>query len=202
MRLLIPIIFILASSSVTLAQRFPSKEYQSGEVTWLGLDFTLCKLVDQFAFTNAEHLASSYIPEWNSFVNTESSKYDVKKYFMKPDMQINIDFTNEYNASINPDSLVQDKIYSLNSNLVKSDAKKYTSSGLEGMGVVMYVEYFNKNILTGSYWLTFIDLKTGDVIFIDKVTGKPRGFGIRNYWIATFLNSLKSINKKMPKWLN
>jgi hypothetical protein len=194
--------FVFTCSYVTVAQSFPSEKYKSEKITWLGLDFTLAKLVDQFAFTNPPHLVSHYIPAWNSFVNTESSKYDVRKYLRKSDMKIDLDFTNNYNGPINPDNLVQGKIYSLESDLVRKDTKKYNSTGLEGIGVVLYVESFNKNILLASFWFTLIDLKSGDVLFMDKISGKPGGFGVRNYWAGAFLKSLKSINGKMPKWLD
>ena len=201
MRLLVSFLVVFIYTAGTVAQSFPAEKYKSEEVTWLGLDFTLAKLVDQAAFTNPLHLASSYIPGWNNFVISEPSKYDVQKYLRKSDMKIDLDFSNYYNADINPDNLVQRKIYTLSADLVKQDAKKYSSTGLEGIGVIMYIESFNKNILAGSYWFTLIDLKTGDVLFVDRVSGSPKGFGVKNYWAATFLGSLKTINKKIPKWL-
>ncbi len=183
------------------AQTFPAKKYKTDKVTWLGLDFTQGRLVDHLAFTNPYHLASSYIPAWNNFVRTEPDKYDVKRYFHKHDIVINIDFSNEYNSEINPDNLVQDKIHKIGSDIIINDVKKYASTGLDGIGVVMYVESFNKNTSTGSYWLVFFDLTSGEALFLKRVYGTPRGFGVRNYWIATFLGSLKSIDGMLWRWL-
>jgi hypothetical protein len=175
--------------------------YKSGEVTWLGLDFTQAKLIDHIAFTNPQDIVYRFIPAWNSMVNLEPTKYDVKRYLHNYKMDIDVSFTDSFNESIDPDNLVQNNSYVLDAETVKKDAEKYKSTDLHGIGVVMYVQSYNKNVLMGVYWLTFIDLETGEVLFMDRVVGKPMGFGLRNYWAYTIYKALQSADRKMNKWM-
>lgn len=48
----------------------------------------------------------------------------------------------------------------------------------------------NKNIEEGSYWATFIDISTKQVLFTKQITGKAAGFGFRNYWLGRIKNAL------------
>jgi len=202
MRIIIAVFLLLNLSFVSQAQDFPASKFQSEKVTWLGIDFTLAKLVDELAFTDPSHIVTSYLGTWNRFVISEVKKYDVKKSFHKDDMSINLDIVSEYNKEIDPKTFVQNDSYTLESDKVVEDVKKYASSGLEGIGVIMYVESYNKNNVLGTYWLTLFDLSSGEVLFIEKLSTKPKGFGVRNYWAGTFYQALKSIDKSMKKWLN
>lgn len=201
MRTLFAIAVLLVAPSIMSAQSFPKEQYKSEKVTWLGLDFTNAKLIDHFAFTNPAHLASSYVPEWNNFVITEPSKFNVKRYFHKHDMEINIDHSSNFNEEIDPDNLVQNNSYTFEDDFLAKDVKKYAEFGFEGVGIVMYVESFNKNRMAGTYWLVFVDMSSGNILFKEKEIGEPSGFGVRNFWISTFHRILKTIDVKMNKWL-
>ncbi len=97
-----------------------------------------------------------------------------------------------------PDELVINTDYSLGEDEVKKIISEYDITGKEGIGLVFIMESFNKNKELGYIWVTFFDLETKEVLLSNKMSGKPGGFGIRNYWAKSYYNVMKSIEKK--KW--
>jgi hypothetical protein len=64
------------------------------------------------------------------------------------------------------------------------------------MGLMIVVESFDKLNSQGSMYFTFFDLASREIILSEKMTGKPGGFGIRNFWAGAIYDNLKSLEKK------
>jgi hypothetical protein len=47
-----------------------------------------------------------------------------------------------------------------------------------------------------SGWITFVDMGSKTVLRTFRETGKPGGFGFRNYWAKAFLNILKDADRR------
>jgi hypothetical protein len=45
----------------------------------------------------------------------------------------------------------------------------------------------------GAFFVTFINMNTKEVLFTERMTGEPGGFGLRNYWAGSVYNILKRI---------
>jgi hypothetical protein len=67
---------------------------------------------------------------------------------------------------------------------------------MSGLGVMFNVESFSKADEEGSVWVTFINLGTKEVFFSERVTGKPGGFGMRNFWGGAIYSMMKNMQKK------
>jgi hypothetical protein len=195
MKKITTIILLLILSTLTFGQNFPVNRFKTDSVVWLGLDYTLARFVDRGAFPNPEIIVSTYIPKWNNMVYKEAEKYNIKNYFEKLDMTYNLTYSDSFNKEINPNVIIHNQYYSINKETLVSDVSKYANSRFNGIGVVMYTESYNKQALQGSYYLILLDLNTGDILYTEKITRKPSGFGITNFWIRTFYDALKSIKK-------
>lgn len=200
MKLLITFFLILDFSVASLVYRFPAERYRTGQVTWLGLDFTMAQFINGKAFEDPEMIVSSYIPDWNNIVIKEAAKFNVKKLLHKSDMVIDLELTDHFNSKISSDNIVYEKNISIEPGSIYEDSRKYATLNNKGLGVVLYVETYNKVTLLGIYRLVIIDLETGDSLFSEKILQKPKGFGIKNFWLDSFYNSLKYLDKKMALW--
>jgi len=200
MKLLITFFLVLYFSAGPLVYRFPTERYRSEQVTWLGLDFTMAQFINGNAFADPEMIVSSYIPEWNNIVIKEAAKFNVKKLLHKADMVIDLELTDHFNSKISANNIVHEKNLSIEPLSIYKDSRKYAALNNNGLGVVLYVETFNKVTLLGIYRLVIIDLNTGDTLFSEKILQKPKGFGIKNFWLNSLYNSLKYLDKKIAFW--
>ena len=196
MKKILTLVVTLLFIGGAIAQDFPADRYKSESVTWLGLDFTKAKLVNHDAFTNPYAIVNSMMRSWNNIVLAEPDKYNLPRYLHNSKLKIDLKYTDKINMEIDPDALVQNEPYHVSIEDIIADAKKYKGQG-EGLGVVMYVESFDKPALNGFFWFTIVDLKSGEVIYYKKVSGKPGGFGVRNYWLGSFYKALRQLDKDL-----
>jgi hypothetical protein len=45
-------------------------------------------------------------------------------------------------------------------------------------------------------WVTFIDMKTRQILFTERMVAEPGGFGLRNYWAGAIKGVLEKMRKK------
>ena len=69
---------------------------------------------------------------------------------------------------------------------------KYPDSDDESIGLVFVAEQMSKKDIIGTYYVTFFNLKTREVLTTCRQYGKAGGFGMRNYWAATIYNLMKN----------
>ena len=63
------------------------------------------------------------------------------------------------------------------------------------------MESLNKKDERGSVYSTFVDMGAGKVLYTERLTEKPSGFGLRNYWGHTIYEALDDIaSKKYKEW--
>lgn len=168
-------------------------------ITWLGLDFTLCRFIgDAHQFKDAGEITPAdmrekYFPAWNQLFINEQKKYDVAKYVHRS----SVDYAIEVTAKAN--DRAGKNIFSNNpsdfSRLAQTDIEKavkgYDFKGRKGVGLLFFVEGMSKGQESASAWITFVDMGRKQVLQTARVTGKAGGFGFRNYWAKSFLNILK-----------
>jgi len=176
-------LLLLSLSVIAIAQ-------ESNEITWLGLDFSKAKLVGSAGFTDPAQIQSYYFNTWNSIVLTESDKYNISKYYKKPTVKSNLDIVKSRNGKVSASSLVTDNSYAISEKDVEAVVKNYRLKE-GGEGLLMVVESFSKIEELANVYVVKFDTKTGKIIEIKKQTGKPSGFGIRNYWLGAILNVMK-----------
>ena len=181
------IVFVIFFSVNSL---FAQKSFQK-EVTWMGLDFTDAKLFTSAGFTDPEAIKDTYLKSWNDIIIQESSKFDVARFFGIETLSYDLSVVKERNILIAVDNLVVDiSPKNFDEQNVKSIILQYPKN--EGVGLVLIVESFSKPNSTGTFWATFFDKSTLEILSIKKIQGKAKGFGIRNYWANSIYRAMKS----------
>lgn len=200
---LITLFLICFSAFSVIAQTKADIFSGSSDITWLGIDFTQTKFIgsatqfkDAGEITNSE-FRDKYIPSWNQLFINEQKKYDVAKAVKRSEVKYAMDVTEKANNAIkgnffsdNPNDykkLDEQKI----ANLVKG----YDFQGKTGIGLLFFIDGMSKSKDEASGWITFVDMKSKNVLLTQYTTGKAGGFGFKNYWAKSFHNMLKATEK-------
>ena len=87
--------------------------------------------------------------------------------------------------------------------ITETDVQKIISdykSDKDGYGLVFVVESFNKTAVQGAIWVTYFDIKSKKVVFTTKLTSKPMGFGLRNFWAGSVYGIMKLAQHDKSSW--
>ena len=169
------------------------------EISWLGLDFTGAKFIGDRERLGSESDIRHLIDAINELMIKEADKYNVAAAIQRKKVENAIEVTNEHNAEqdvlamISPEG--KDHIH-LNPSEVEGIIAGYDFKGKSGIGLVFNVESFNKLIEEGSFWITFVNMGNKEVLFTERLTAPPSGFGMRNFWAGSVNGVLAKIKKK------
>lgn len=129
----------------------------------------------------------------------EADKYNVAAAIKRTNVENAIDIVHEHNAELDVLAMVsqdgKDHIH-LNASDVEQIIGSYDFKGKSGIGLILNVESFNKLIEEGSFWVTFVNLESKEVLFTERLTAPPSGFGMRNFWAGSVNGVLAKIKKK------
>ena len=172
-------------------------------MTWLGLDFSLLKVVaDQDAWTGKS--PKEMFKAWNELMINEQNKFNVAEVLDRDQVKFALEVTMDHNAGLSDNNIFIPQ--SLPENLAKvgdvpAVIKSYDFKGNTGIGVMFVAESFDKPALKGNWWITFVNMDTKEIIYIQKLSESAAGFGLRNFWASTVYNSLKQIKStEFKKW--
>jgi len=188
----------IVSFSVS-AQNFPLETYKSAKITYLGLDYTHTRFIDDFAFTSAEELTTKLIRTWNHMIISEPDKYDFKKFTNKSEAIIDLELMNERNKKIDPSLIIQNDFFDLKLEEIPQIVRTIDFGDLDGVVTFFIVGTYNKNALIASYYLVLYDIDQAEMIYSKKYTSKPGGFGVKNYWARTYYDVLLQVEKDYKK---
>jgi hypothetical protein len=169
------------------------------KIIWLGLDFSEAKLIGDRERLGSESDIKHLMEAWNNLIINEGEKYDLAKAFDKATVERNIQPTLDNNAGLDGLSLVSnsEKDYlHLTKDGVAKIVSGYSYKGNTGVGLMFNIESFSKINEEASLWVTFIDINSKQVLFTERLTGKPKGFGLRNFWGGAIYGILEQIKKK------
>ena len=201
---------LLASSFVGFAQ-FTSKDvFTSKSIVWYGLNFTEAKMVGQFdqamgaGPASASDIKNKWIPNWNGLIQTEAKNFKIAEAFHKDEVFYDVTPTEKANYAINTDDLMSFNSFKF-ADAQKTVAKVISKLGqgekTEGIGVTFVVESFNKSTDEASIYVTVFDIKTKNVLILEKIVGKPMGIGLRNFWAGAVKHVIKQISSDYySKW--
>jgi hypothetical protein len=191
---------ILLAAFLAVATSFGQKSDISNAKswTWLGIDYTHCYFITSMDFIDADDLLSK-TKAWNNLVYTEREKY-IEKALEGKNVTFSADMIKDMNMEIDMESRITND-ESLYKHLDPTQAEQIVSNykipdDLSGVGLVFIAESYSKPEEAGAYYVTFIDLSTKKVLSTERMTGKAKGFGLRNYWAYTFYKVLQEIGKK------
>jgi len=198
------IIFILLSvvSFSILSQNTAKEIFSFNTVVWYGLNFTKAKMIGQFdqamgaGAASGNDLKNKWIPAWNSIILTEPKNFKIKEAFKKDEVFYDIAANEKLNANINSEELMTFNSYKFDDaqKTVKEIVSKLKGGErTEGIGVTFIVESFNKSLDEAVFYVTVFDIKTKNILIIEKIIGKPVGIGLRNFWAGAVKHVIKQI---------
>lgn len=194
-------VFILALFAVSQAfAQIKSDAFNPAtEITWLGLDFSGAKFIGDRERLGSESDIRHLLDALNELMIKEADKYNVAAALKRKEVQNAIEVVNEHNAQLDILSMVSadgnDHVH-LNPDAVEQIISSYDFKGKSGIGLIFNVESFNKLIEEGSFWVTFVNMGTKEVLFTERLTAPPSGFGMRNFWAGSVNGVLAKIKKK------
>jgi len=170
-------------------------------VTWLGIDYSHCKLIGNFAeFAEAGRkstwqIRDSYFPKWNAIIMQEPAKYDVRGMLRRGDMGFDLEMITRINAQtpLAEMEVFTPVIYSEED--LRSFVNQYDLKDNKGIGIVFIAECLNKINNEAWYHFVAIDMGTGKVILHDRLSGQPKGVGLRNYWANSIHRVIRNIQE-------
>jgi hypothetical protein len=170
-------------------------------VTWLGIDYSHCKLIGNFAeFAEAGRrstwqIRDSYFPKWNAIIMTEPEKYDVRGMLRRGDIGFDLEMVTNLNAStpLAEMEVFTPVIYSEED--IRSFVSQYEFKDKTGIGLVLICESLNKISPEAWYHFVAIDRSTGKVLLHERLRGQPKGFGLRNYWANSIHYVIRNIQE-------
>lgn len=193
----ITILLLFITSTVAALRAQTSVKDKS--ITFYGLDFSKARMVGTDGFTNPSDIVNRIFGEWNSLLVNERTKYDVEFAFGKSEVKYSFDIVSRRNLSVNPNELVTNNSYGFDEKTVASVIKGYSTKE-KGLGIVLVVEKFDKTQELASVFVTYFDIASKKVLLTERMTAKPVGFGIRNYWAGAIAKILKDCHNKVPGW--
>jgi len=171
----------------------------STDITWLGLDFSGAKFIGDRERLGSESDIRHLIDAINELMITEADKYNVAAAIQRQTVDNEIEITNEHNAELDVLAMIsrdgKDHVH-LNRSQVEEIISSYDFKGKSGIGLMFNVESFNKLLEEGSFWITFVNMGSKEVLFTERLTAPPAGFGMRNFWAGSVNGILAKIKKK------
>jgi len=195
--------FILSAFTL-YAQKGEDIVRSNKPITWLGLDFSQARHIGIASHfkdageVTADAVRDKYIPGWNELFINEQKKFDVAKYVHRESVAYALEVTSKPNNKVGANFFSMDPgDYSrLSESDISKAVKAYDFMGKKGVGLLFFVESMSKGKEEASAWITFVDMGTKTVLQTRRATGKPGGFGFRNYWAKAFLNILKETDSR------
>lgn len=194
-KLLIALLLLVSIQPVFSQTTFKDYFNEDTPLTYLGVDFTQAK-VTGLTKPELEDLVERHFSSINNLVLNEPDKYKLEKFFHKYEVKTDIDLVEGHNKKIDADKL---KANGETKELTQSDLEKlvkgYNFSGKKGMGVMLVMENMDKTEKAekGILHVVFVDMEKSKVLFSERYTTKPAGFGVRNYWAKTVYNVMDKI---------
>lgn len=166
--------------------------------TWFGIDYTNCYFITKMDFPNVSDLESK-INAWNDLVLIEREKY-IQKTLVGKNINYFTDMVEDLNSEIDVKSrLSNDGFLSthIEEIMIQEIVDGYDiPDELSGIGLALIAESYSKPNAQGAYFATFFDIETKKVLITERMLGKAKGFGLRNYWASSYLRVLQEVGKK------
>jgi hypothetical protein len=185
----------LTLSAIFVNAQDASKVFSSTEMTFFGVDFTKAKFVAEKE-TGSE-LKYEVLPGINTLMVSEQAKnYNLKMAFQKDVVYYDPTAVNALNSKVDADKLTSFNPTKVERADLDAMVKNYTSSEKkEGLGLALIVENFNKAEKMGTVWVTFFDIATKKILLAEKMSGKPMGITVTNFWAGVIKSVLKQLQE-------
>ncbi len=158
---------------------------------YYGVDLSHVRVTDGSKTDRSLNYSTVYPPAWIGYVEKELPPYKYVQpklknrvfYYVAEDVQKNT-------LKVVPSFIISED-YSFPADTVNKAVKSYSLSRHTGIGLVIIAENFNKNHESSSSWVTFFDIKTREVLWTVKVSGKCSHMGYTAHWGSGIVSGFK-----------
>jgi hypothetical protein len=189
-KLILTVLLVLFCAGTALQAQDKARAKSEKSITWYGIDFSAAKFT--LVTEDPAIIVSQYLKSINSLIQMEPDKFDLKKFFSKTEVEMDLDQVNAINAKIDPASLVISDDYKITLDDAKKVIAQYNTKGKSGLGLLFVAENLHKVKQTGSYYVCFFDQNTKEIVDAQRFEVKAVGIGFRNYWAGSVYNIMKS----------
>ncbi len=173
-------------------------------IVWLGLDFTQVRLLGPLGTVDESELISLF-DDINMVVISERSKYNFEAALRKDEVPYNLEIVKMLNSGLDPGKAVayssNNEEPRLNEEAISVLVKQYRTENKEGIGLVFFMETFDKTREKGTMWVTFFTLADRNVLFTERMSGNANGISFRNHWVRTVYEVIDQIRTtKYSEW--
>jgi hypothetical protein len=172
---------------------------ESLATTYLGIDFTLAKLVND-ENSNARTIQLTQFNGINDLIVKESTKYDVQEAYRRSNWTVDLKEVEDRNDKAKPDQLKSSNeadLTRLKPEDIDNLVKNFNYGDHKGYGVLLVMEGMSKTGKLCTIWFTLIDMDSKKVLTAARVEGKlGSGFGFRNYWASAIKNAIGHVKSK------
>ena len=196
------IVLILIISKFANAQSV-ADVFNSNTLTWYGLDFSHARFIGDFGpivGKNGNVLRDGFFSPWNSTVIKEIKKYDFAKYYDKDSFDTNLGDVETINSKVDASNIiVSTPPTPFTESILQNEVNKY-AKGKSGLGLVYIIEVFNKAAVSGIINVVFFDKSSGKILLTKRIQSKPAGFGVKNYWLKSVLETMVTSKEEWKMW--
>jgi len=185
---------VLFMGSMGLIGQSAGSPASQDEIVWFGLDYTQVRFIGSHsAFSDLQNIREHYFRSWNELIKMESKKYNLKSAFGVRKVIYEMEYAITQSMQRDMDNIRQLDSYSIDEDRVADVVWKYTDTSDGRTGALFVMETLNKMEEKSTMWLAVFNISTGEIYHLRRYTGKPGGFGFRNYWARCYYNVLKSL---------
>ena len=160
------------------------------DVIYYGVDFSKTRV---FAASETGSDFKDAFARINSLVIGEWAKYAPDQFFPVNIVASDISPTVRLNDAIDPLAIVShSSAHTISTAEIADMLGRYKLDQTIGTGLVIIGESLNKSTNMGTFYVVIFDIATREYLQGWEITGKARGFGLRNYWAGALYAALRS----------
>ncbi len=159
-------------------------------VNYYGVDFSKTKV---FAAAETGYEFKTAFIRINSLVISEWAKYN-PGYFLRKRIEVrDISPTAARNEEIDPSEInIHSSGYAVNDDDIAEMVLGYDIAEEEGTGLVIVGTLLDKSLAAGNFVVVYFDIASREVLACTPISGRARGFGLRNHWAGALYSALKT----------
>lgn len=199
---------VLLSGSLSAQRTLTTSSIKTeARLVWFGIDYSFVKLRGEYEapgnplYKTPERIVQDYFEKWNTVVVSEPAKFNIKKAFEKQVVENDVMVVEKRNKKVDASTLVSMNQNKITKEQIAAAIKEYHSmTNKEGLGCVFVAECLDNIDKVGSYYVTFFDIATNEVLACERVMGKPNGAKLESYWAVSVADALKDAHALYKTW--
>lgn len=169
------------------------------EFVWLGLDYSMVKMIGNSDFLQPDSIFPGMFTAWNNLFLKEVFPRLQKQ--LKKEAAVEIKSVTALNKKATADQIVRkdgseeemvDATH-ITTEMISAEVKKYTLPQEDGLGLVFIMDRLVKKQQTGCLYQVWFDVGTREVVDSQRGCYKVGGIGFRNYWFTPVKIAVKKM---------